>query len=556
MTSDRTPPRPRPDASRLGIARPKAEARPPVSRTTTTDEPASGPAVGSAPLDQDTRPGRIAHSSPGLVAMPPVWQPATPKPAGSPAPPVVLRAAALAGFAAAVTVPLDRPGIGWLLAGLACAAVVFAVLRGKVTAASGAARFVRPGWTLLALALLSIGTYRTAGWLFVLCVLGAAVAGSFAVTDPRSVRDLLADSVAVPMSALVSLPWLRRGVTSLRGRSGGRQVRLLVSVLVGVLLVIVFGALFAGADATFARIVSGALPSVRGGSAFQWLLVFVLAALGAAGACRLVLAPDVDPNTATAREQRSVTVRRIEWVVPVALLVALFAAFVADQVAVLFGGAGYVLRTADLTYAQYARSGFWQLSVVTVLTLAVIVAATRVAARTTRADRAWLRGLLGSLAVLTLVIVASALDRMWSYQRAYGFTVQRLLVESAEVWMGVVYVLVIAAGLHMTGRWLPRAVAASGLVALLVLGLLDPERMVAGENVVRWQQTGRIDRFYLSELSQDAVPALAPLPDSLRGCVLRAMANRVGSDTDDWREWNAARSSAARALAETHPVNC
>jgi hypothetical protein len=485
----------------------------------------------------------------------PLWQPA-PAPESASAPAAVLLAAAGAGLATAITVPLDRPGIGWLLAGLVSAAAVFAVIRRKSDTPTGIARLVRPGWTFLALALLAVGTLRAAGWLFVLCAIGAGVAGSFAVTDPRSVRELLLDVVAVPIGALRSPYWLSRGAAALREHGGGRSARLAASVMVGAVLVVVFGALFAGADATFAGILANALPNIQGGSTFQWVVVFLAGGLGVAGACLLVLVPETEVAPAG---RRTTTVRTIEWAVPVGLLVALFAAFVADQVAVLFGGAAYVLRTADLTYAQHARSGFWQLSVVTALTLAVISGATRLAARTTPADRAWLRGLLGSLAVLTLVIVASALDRMWSYQRAYGFTVQRLLVETAELWMGVVYLLVIAAGARMSGRWLPRAIAASGLAALLVLGLLDPERLIASQNVVRWQETGRIDQWYLSDLSSDAVPALASLPDPLRECVLRRMADRIGPDSDGWNEWNAGRASAAPVLAEAAesvPVNC
>ena len=52
---------------------------------------------------------------------------------------------------------------------------------------------------------------------------------------------------------------------------------------------------------------------------------------------------------------------RAEWVIPLALLDALFLAFVIVQLAVLFGGHDRVLRTTGLTYAEYARSGFWQL---------------------------------------------------------------------------------------------------------------------------------------------------------------------------------------------------
>ena len=123
-----------------------------------------------------------------------------------------------------------------------------------------------------------------------------------------------------------------------------------------------------------------------------------------------------------------------------------------------------VLHTSDVKFAEYARSGFWQLLAVTVLTLGVVAAVIRWAPRRTSADRAWLRGLLGALSLLVLVIVASALSRMWTYQQAYGFTVLRLSVEAFELWLGLVYVMIIVAGVSLEARWLPRAIAGSSAV--------------------------------------------------------------------------------------------
>ena len=111
---------------------------------------------------------------------------------------------------------------------------------------------------------------------------------------------------------------------------------------------------------------------------------------------------------------------RTEWLLALGALNLLFAAFVAVQLAVLFGGDGYVLKTAGVTYAEYAREGFAQLVVVGVLTLAVVAAALRWAR--TGADARLLRALLASLCALTLVVLASALHRLSLYEEAFGFT--------------------------------------------------------------------------------------------------------------------------------------
>jgi hypothetical protein len=233
--------------------------------------------------------------------------------------------------------------------------------------------------------------------------------------------------------------------------------------------------------------------------------------------------------------------------VPVGVLVALFAVFVTVQLAGLFGGSEYVLRTANLTYAEYARGGFWQLLAVTVLTLGVIAGTVRFASTESAADRLWLRVLLGALAGLTLVIVASALTRMWSYQQAYGFTVLRLLVEATEVWLGVIYVLVIAAGVTLRTSWLPRAAVATGIGTLLVLSALNPDGLIAEQNVARWQETNKIDVPYLAGLSADAVPALTELPPELRNCLLVKIADGLVLE-EDWRTWNLSRQQARAVL--------
>jgi hypothetical protein len=305
-------------------------------------------------------------------------------------------------------------------------------------------------------------------------------------------------------------------------------------------LLVVFTPLLAGADPAFGRLLDGLLPTTDLRRAF----LFALFGLGTIGAAYLLCAP-ARPDRPAERVRK---VRRIEWALPIGLLVALFAAFVGVAMSTMFGGDEHVLRTTGLTYAEYARSGFWQLLLVSLLTLPVIMVAARNATTTNRADRAWLRGLLGALAVLTLVIVASAMSRMWAYQQAYGFTVLRVLVSWMELWLGVVYLLLIAAGRRLAAPWLPRAILGTGLASLVVLGLMNPDRFITERNVTRWQQTGKIDLSYLSQLSADAVPALQRLPEPMRTCALAPIAAGLAADPDDWRGWNAGRRSGRAAL--------
>jgi Domain of unknown function (DUF4173) len=271
-------------------------------------------------------------------------------------------------------------------------------------------------------------------------------------------------------------------------------------------LLAVFLPLFVTADAAFAQIVGDALDLDFDHTADR-IAVFALVA-GLAPALVLTAA-------ARARPERPVRLLgRTEWLIALAALDALFAGFVALQLATLFGGDRHVLRTAGLTYAQYAHQGFGQLIAAAALTLAVIALARR--------EGMVLKLLLGLLCALTLVVLASALKRLGLYEEAFGFTRLRLLAHAGILWLGALFVLLLAAGAADRTRWLPRAVVALSAGGVLAFALADPDARIAEHNVARFERTGRIDRVYLRHLSADAASALSrigegrkPPPDGL-----------------------------------------
>jgi hypothetical protein len=511
----------------------------------------------------DPVPYPLTPGQPPPPPLPPIW-PGPTMVAG----PVPLAAAVGAGVLAAGLVPLDRPGLGWPLTGVAIAvAVVITLLRLRPHRRHHADPPARPGWqapsppgrtgaaawAALALLALAVGAVRSAGWVFLLCLLAAAAATVAALTNGRTVRGLALGSLLVPAATVRGAAWAWRGSAAVRRtRPAWRPGR--TAAATGLVL-LVFGTLLASADAAFSRLLSQVIPPVDAASLARWSVLFVLGAGGAVAAVFLRLAPptlDPDPQAGGSGD----TVRPAEWMIPVATLVALFAGFVAVQVTVLFGGASYVLGPDGPTYAEYARSGFWQLLAVTILTLMVIAVVARIAPRRTGAQRWWLRGLLGALAVLGLVIVASALLRMHTYQEAYGFTRLRVLVSVVELWLGLVFLLVLAAGVRLRARWLPRAVLATGIVAVLALSALNPDRFIAERNLARWAVGEQLDVRYLAGLSADAAPVLVCLPDQHRDRALVQLRAYLDDKPDDWRSANLARAAARDVLADPGTADC
>jgi hypothetical protein len=301
--------------------------------------------------------------------------------------------------------------------------------------------------------------------------------------------------------------------------------------------------LFWQADAAFAQL-GRSVPFPSGdpvlGQAFTFAVV-LLAALGLALAARRPF------HHALPRAERKLA--PWEWAVPLALLDALFLAFVVVQLAVLFGSHDRVLETAGLTYAEYAREGFWQLLAAAALTLAVIGAAALFADTPRRSHRLLLQALLGTLCALTVVVLVSAVQRLLLYEDAFGLTRLRLLAVAIALWLGGLFALLLLAGLAPPVRRRLAHIAVAGTaLALLGFSLASPDRLIAERNVEAWRETGRIDGRYLSGLSADAAPALVDLPPNLH--VLDDLESRLAQD-EPWSSWNRSRARARELLSDS-----
>lgn len=486
---------------------------------------------------------RKERAASGAWSMAPLaWAEAARPAAVGPVPAVVLGAVLASGIAASLFLG-DGLGPGLLLA-------VVPALLAAYTAARAAGRRLRPWtglWALGCLALLAVPALRASSWPAVLALLAALLTGALALHGSRSWPGILLGPVGLLDSAVLGVRWVWSG---LRSRGEGRRDRWLPvvkAVVVAVVLLALFGTLFASADAAFADLLSGLTPDISGMGGPVRFLLFVLGLLVAIAVARAAAAPsrwdriEVRPGKARSR---------VEWALPLIVLNLLFAAFNAVQLAVLFGGYRKVLEATGLTYAEYARQGFWQLLWATLLTLAVIALALRWAPRAGAGDRRLVRVVLGTLCVLTLVVVASALRRMDLYVDAYGLTRLRLSVAGVELWLGLVLVLIMAGGLF-GARWLPRAVAGSAVAAVLAFGLMSPDGVIAEGNVTRYEQDGKIDLAYFQSLSADAVPALDRLPEPRRSCALRGIARELAAaGRTPWYATSLGERRARKILSE------
>ena len=389
-----------------------------------------------------------------------------------------------------------------------------------------------------------------------------AVAAAFSMgalrrTRPRltsaAISDYCGGFVAAGCSALAgAIPLLMTDIRWEELVRRGRSQKLAAAargIAIGIPLVVLFGGLFVAADAVFEHLVSAAVPTIDASTVGRVVIVFLIAWVSG-GLLRDLLAAREDGRlvSAEALEALKISPRlgAVELNVALAILDLLFLAFVVVQFRYLFGGADVVEATAGLTYAEYARHGFFELVTVTALTLPLLLLGEWMLGAGERGRRVF-RWLAAALLALLAIVIASALQRMRLYMQQYGLTELRLYATGVILWLAVVCGWFAVTVLRGRRHLFAVGALAAGFAATLALNVVDPDALIARTNVTR----PVVDVGYLAGLSDDAVPTLVRglqrLPAEQRSFLARALLDRAVGGRD-WRSWNLSRERAARVL--------
>jgi len=474
-------------------------------------------------------------------------------------PGTVLFVAIVLGFLADLLLWDTRWGIAFTL-WVAALTVVLALL--FVGAPAPAPR----GWKLgLALLIMTgmAASWRDSSVLIAIDVLAAASCAAVVLVRTSKGRllvirfsDLARESIAGMIDALIGAPSLiAADRTAWRQRGGGSAAALPIvrGSLLAVPLLILFGALFASADATFEYILVTVL-DIDLVSLFRHAVVISVVSWVLAGVLYgrfLHSHADVVRNAPSSGP----TLGIIEVSLPLGAVAMLSGLFVLTQLAYLFGGGAYVLGTPAITLAEYARRGFFELIAVAALSLPLLLAADWLLRNEDKRARRIFTAISIIQLVLLAVIMASAFHRLHVYQTHFGLTESRLYAAALLVWVAAV--CGIYAGSVLRGRR-EHFVSGSLLAGLLVLAALhglNPDARIAQVNLSRFHQGAALDTCYLGTLSADAVPvllgALQELPAQERAAIRSVLVDqREDLQAADWRSWNLGRGWAREMFKE------
>jgi hypothetical protein len=245
----------------------------------------------------------------------------------------------------------------------------------------------------------------------------------------------------------------------------------------------------------------------------------------------------------------------VEIGIVVGLLNLLFLAFVVIQVRYFFGGADVVRFTQGLTYADYARRGFFELVWVAALVLPLLLMAHWLLRKDNPAHERIFRLLAGMQVVLLFVIMTSAVARMRLYQQTYGLTELRLYTMIFMGWLALVFVWFAATVLRGQRERFACGALVTGFLIIGALHVMNPDAFIVRVNVAQMQAGRVFDASYNASLSADAVPALLealPTMNQNESSIIanRLLNRRASLPQGDWRSWNWSRSEAASLLQD------
>ncbi len=183
------------------------------------------------------------------------------------------------------------------------------------------------------------------------------------------------------------------------------------------------------------------------------------------------------------------------------------------------------------SYAGYAREGFFQLIIVSVINL-VIVLAVALFAKRREGKRSTVLTLTAILfSICTIILIATAVSKMVMYIDFYGLTPKRIYSVWFMIFLAAVFFVIILSRFIKKVKVVAIALSLFA-VMLMVLTLFPVNRMIASYNVDRYLDgtIENIDYESMVELGVDGVPEFVRLAKELGEDGIDI------SETDSWED--------------------
>lgn len=317
--------------------------------------------------------------------------------------------------------------------------------------------------------------------------------------------------------------------------------------------------LLASADLVFQKYLSHVTDLVLDAETVARIFHFLVVTAALIGAYAYIFRKHDHAEHAQSPHASSYVLGKIETGILLGSVCVLFLVFLIVQAAYLFGGSE-MIATLGITYAEYARKGFFELIVVAVFSFLLLWGTDAFTAKTSTGSHGMLFRILGSAVVVEVILImVSAFKRLALYESAYGFTSMRFYSHAFIIWLAVVFAILLY---KMHGDRTSSTFAFHAFLSVLVfvagINIVNPHAFIARQNIAGWVGSGELDGVYLSQLSDDAIPVIMRAYDRMsaeeRQSVAWFLSDRYDrieeiNKKDGWKSFHVARRAARESMS-------
>lgn len=213
------------------------------------------------------------------------------------------------------------------------------------------------------------------------------------------------------------------------------------------------------------------------------------------------------------------------------------------------------MQKTNINYADYARQGFFQLMIVSIINLIVIL----IAKKYGEENNKYINFMEILMIIFTLIIIVSSAVRMYFYEQAYGYTLLRLLVYCVLLTEAILLIPTILYILNKH-RNLIKTYFTIIVVMYIGMNIINFDAIIANRNINRYIETGKIDLEYLEkETGTDAISNIIEIleienaDDTVKKETLRyidEVYTNLKNENTDFRNFNLSKLLSKKAIEE------
>ncbi|MEE1074365.1 MAG: DUF4173 domain-containing protein [Acutalibacteraceae bacterium] len=190
-----------------------------------------------------------------------------------------------------------------------------------------------------------------------------------------------------------------------------------------------------------------------------------------------------------------------------------YISYLVSQLAYFFSAfSGFLPEDYEFTVSVYARRGFFEMSVIAAINFSIIFAALLLSRKKDGKLNLLIRIICTFIGIFTLIIISTALSKMFLYIGSFGMTELRITTSAFMMFLAIVFIALMIRLFSERVQVIKTAFVTAALT-LIALGLINVNAVIADYNYNAYK-SGKLDKMDVNtiyELGDEGIPYLVKL---------------------------------------------